>query len=182
MSDLAGMQPLVFSKVTMSADEYVAVNFRLWRQQPATRRNNWILLAALVLLTISLLVQLQQDGWKLTSWSALSFLAVGLLYALLRAWFVRWMLRRGYLKNTILKEPIDFTLTDEDIKGRSGLGQFTGKLANITRAVFVQPDWLLLYPTQAACYYLNLRQLQAPATAEAVEQVLAQHQIPVRRV
>ncbi|TGD82802.1 hypothetical protein [Hymenobacter wooponensis] len=182
MSDLAGMQSLVFSQVTMSADEYVAVNFRLWRQQPATRRNNWILIAALVLLSISLLAQLQQDGWQLTSWSAPSLLVVGLLYALLRTWFVRWMLRRGYQKNTVLKEPIDFTLTAEEIKGRSGLGQFSGKLATINRAVLVQPDWLLLYPNQAACYYLDLRRLQAPATLSAVEQLLAQHQVSLRRV
>ena len=182
MSDLAGMQPLVFSQVTMSADEYVAVNFRLWRQQPATRRNNWILLAALVLLGSSLVLQLQQDNWHVTSWSAPSFLAVGLLYALLRSWLVRWMLRRGYQKNTVLKEPIDFTLTNAEILGRSGLGQFSGKLANITRAVLVQPHWLLLYPNQAACYYLDLRQLQAPGTLAAIEQLLGQHQISVRRV
>jgi hypothetical protein len=181
MNDLAGMQPLVFSQVTMSADEYVAVNFRLWRQQPATRRNNWILLAALVLLSVSLLAQLQQDGWQLISWSAPSFLAVGLLYALLRTWFVRWMLRRGYRKNTVLKEPVDFTLTSEEIKGRSGLGQFTRKVANINQAVLVKPDWLLLYPNQAACYYLDLRRLQAPATLLTVEQLLAQHQLSLRR-
>lgn len=140
------MQPLLFSQVTMSADEYVAVNYTLWRQRPATRRNNWILIVALGLLGISLVLQLRQDGWQVTSWSAPSFLVVGLLYGLLRAWLVRRMLRRGYQQNKVLQEPVDFTLTPEEIIGRSGLGQFSGKLASISRAVLVQPDWLLLYP------------------------------------
>jgi hypothetical protein len=182
MSDLALMQPLLFSQVTMSADEYVAVNFRLWRAQPSTRRNNWVLGAALALLSISLLLTLQQDHWQITSWSAPSFLAVGVLYALLRAWLVRWMLRKGYAKNTVLQEPIDFTLSPDEILGRSGLGQFTGKWTNISRAVLVQPHWLLLYPNEAACYYLDMRCLQAPATLQEVEHLLAHHQIPLKRV
>jgi hypothetical protein len=176
------MQPLLFSQVTMTADEYVAVNFRLWCAQASTRRNNWILAAAIVLLSISLVLNLQQDNWQLTSWSAPSFLAVGVLYALLRAWLVRWMLRRGYAKNTALQQPVDFTLTPDEIKLQSGLGQFSGRWASIKRAVLVAPDWLLLYPNEAACYYLDLRQLQAPATFADVEQLLAQHQLAVRRV
>ncbi|TGE08086.1 hypothetical protein [Hymenobacter fodinae] len=182
MSDLAGMQPLVFSQITMSADEYVAVNFRLWRQQPATRRNNWLLLIGLGLLSFSLFVRVSQQNGQFTAWSTPVFLLVGLLYALLRPVLVRWTLRRGYSKNAVLNEPVDFILTTDEIIGRSELGQFSGKWATIRRAVLVQPDWLLLYPTEAACYYLDVRRLQAPATFPDVERLLAQHQIPLRRV
>lgn len=176
------MEPAFFSQVTMTADEYVAVNFRLWRRQPATRRNHWILLVALLCLAFSLLVNLRQANWQITSWSTPAFLAVGLLYALLRPWLVRRMLRQGYAKNTVLQEPVDYTLSADEIRGRSGLGQFSGKWTDIRRAVLVQPDWLLLYPNEAACYYLDLRQLQAPTLPSHLEELLAAHKSKVRRV
>ena len=173
--------PYHLPAVRLSADEFVAVNFRLWRARPGTRRNHWLLGAALALLTISVGLDFGQHG-RLTSPFTLVFLGVGVAYGLLRFGLVRWQLRRGYQRQAALQQPIDFTLTDTEIIGRSVLGRFSGQWQLIRRAVWVGTDWLLLYPTEAACYYLDLRRLQAPAAPADVAQLLERHSIRQQRV
>ncbi|RFP65200.1 hypothetical protein D0N36_10060 [Hymenobacter lapidiphilus] len=165
----------------LSADEFVAVNFRLWRARPATRRLYWLLGAALLLLNLSVGLDLWQNG-RLGSPFTLVFLGVGVAYGLLRLALVRWQLRRGYQRQQALQQPVDFTLTATEIIGRSALGKFPGQWKLIRRAVWVGPDWLLLYPTAAACYYLDMRCLQAPATAADVARLLERHQIRQQRI
>lgn len=173
--------PIVLPGVQLSADEFVAVNFRLWKARPATRRNHWLLGAAVALLAVSVGLEVYQHG-GVQNWSGVAFLAVAVLYGLLRMALVRYQLRRGYARNTALQHPIDFTLTDTEITGRSSLGQFSGQWSLIRRAVWVRPDWLLLYPTEAACYYLDMRRLQAPATTSDVARLLTHHQILQQQV
>lgn len=168
--------PILLTGVQLTADEFVAVNFRLWRARPRTRLNHWILGAAVVLLGVSVGLDVYSNG-RLTQPSTLVLLAVAVLYATLRFGLVRYQLRRGYARNQALQQLTDFTLTNTEIIGRNTLGQFSGKWALIRRAVWVQPHWLLLYPTEAACYYLDLRRLQAPATAADVAVLLERHQI-----
>lgn len=174
------MPPIHFSRVTMSLDEFVAVNFRLWRAAPATRRNHWILRIALILLTASLVIELMDTRGRITTWSTPVLLAVGVAYGLLRAALVRRQLRRGYAQNPVLQQPADFTLTDEALQGSIPSGQFRTPWNTLRRAIRVGPDWLLLYPTQAACYYLDLRRLEAPATPAAVEALLARQGVALR--
>ncbi|RSK48259.1 hypothetical protein [Hymenobacter rigui] len=167
---------LTLTGVQLTADEFVAVNFRLWRARPRTRLNHWILGAAVLLLAVSVGLDGYANG-RLTQPATLVPLAVGVLYACLRFGLVRYQLRRGYARNQALQQPTDFTLTNTEIIGRNTLGQFSGKWTLIRQAVWVQPHWLLLYPTEAACYYLDLRRLQAPATAADVAALLERHQI-----
>ena len=174
-------QPYLLPAVRMSADEFVAVNFRLWRARPATRRNHWLLGAGILLLGISIGLDVWQNG-RPERTSTFVFLGVAVLYGLARFGLVRWQLRRGYARNATLQQPIDFRLTSAEIIGRSTLGQFSGKWTRIRRAVWVGTDWLLLYPTEAACYYLDLRRLQAPATPADLAQLLERHQIRQQRV
>ena len=48
--------------VHMTADDYVAVNFRLWRARPRTRFNHWLLAAAVLLLGVSVGLEVWQYG------------------------------------------------------------------------------------------------------------------------
>lgn len=177
------MQPIVFAPVTLSKEEYVTVNYLLWRSLPRTRRNNWILGVALLLLAISFGISWYQAKGYPPQGSGLWLLLVGLLYGLGRSQLTRWLLGRGYAQNqAVLATPTGFTLTAEEIRGESALGQFSGKWTLIRRAVWVESNWLLLYPTETACYYLDLRQLRAPATPSDLEQLLRANQIPQRRV
>ncbi|UOR05992.1 hypothetical protein MUN82_02550 [Hymenobacter aerilatus] len=176
------MPTICFSSVTMSADEFVAVNFRLWRAAPATRRNHWILGVGLALLTVSLVLELLDTQGHITTWSTPVLLVVGVAYGLLRAALVRRQLRRGYQQNTVLQQPADFILTDKELQGNSPTGTFRTPWSTLQRAIRVGPNWLLLYPTHAACYYLDLRRLVLPATPTAVEALLAQHSVPVRQL
>lgn len=173
--------PLLLSGVQLSADEFVAVNFRLWRARPRTRLNHWILGAAVVLLGVSVGLDVYSNG-RLAQPSTAVLLGVAVLYAVLRFGLVRYQLRRGYAKNTAAHHPTSFTLAQSEIIGRSTLGQFSGKWQLIRRTVWVQPHWLLLYPTEAACYYLDLRKLEAPATPADVAALLEHHQIPQQRL
>ncbi|MCA8829140.1 hypothetical protein [Hymenobacter pini] len=169
--------PLILSGVQLSADEFVAVNFRLWRARPRTRLNHWILGAAVMLLGVSVGLDVYSNS-HLAQPSTAVLLGVAVLYAALRFGLVRYQLRRGYAKNTAAHHPTSFTLTQSEIIGRSTLGQFSGKWQVIRRAVWVQPHWLLLYPTEAACYYLDLRKLEAPAIPADVAALLEHHRIP----
>ena len=173
--------PYSLPAVRLSANDYVAVNFRLWRARSATRRNHWLLGAAILLLSISIGLDLWPDG-RLERTSTFIFLAIAVAYGLARFGLVRYQLRRGYARNAVLQQPIDFRLTNAEIIGRSKLGQFSGKWPRIRRAVWVGPDWLLLYPIETACYYLDLRRLQAPATPADLARLLEQHQIRQQRV
>lgn len=181
MPDTPNPPPYHLPAVHLSADDYVALNFRLWRARPATRRNHWLLAAALLLLTVSVGLDVWQHG-RLTSTFTPLFLGVGVGYGLLRFGLVRWQLRRGYQQQAALQHPINFTLTDTEIIGQSMQGKFAGLWTDIRRAVWVGSDWLLLYPTETACYYLDLRRLPAPATAADVARLLARHQIRQQRV
>ncbi|AMJ66174.1 hypothetical protein [Hymenobacter sp. PAMC 26628] len=171
--------PAQVSGVLASADEYVAVNLRLWWHSPATRRNHWLLGVALALLAVSVGGQLlgrAPDG--AFAWSSPVLLAVGLAYGAARPLLVRRLLRRTYNGSEAMHTPIDYELTAAALCGRSALGHFEVPWASLRRAVWVRPDWLLLYPTEAACYYLDLRRLPAATPPTAVAALLTQHQVP----
>ncbi|MBT9394336.1 hypothetical protein KLP40_14290 [Hymenobacter sp. NST-14] len=166
--------------VHMSADDYVAVNFRLWQARPRTRFNHWLLAAAGLLLGVSVGLEVWEFGRPQTI-STLVFLAVAVLYGLFRFALARYQLRRGYARQTAVQQPTDFTLTATEIIGRNALGQFSGPWKRIRRAVWAGPDWLLLYPSETACYYLDLRRLRPPATPADLAALLEHHRIPQQR-
>lgn len=164
--------------VRPTAGEYVAVNFRLWWRAAATRRNHWLLGLALALLAASVALQLRGRASNGSfAWSSPVLLAVGLAYGALRPLLVRRLLRRTYRRSEAMQVPIDYELTAEEIRGRSALGHFAVPWPALRRAVWVRPDWLLLYPTDAACYYLDLRRLPAGFSVGDTAQLLAQHRV-----
>jgi hypothetical protein len=165
----------------MTADEFVAVNFRLWLRQPATRRNHWILGAALVLLSVSVGLDILQAG-RVSSWSNLIFLAVGVLYSLLRMSLVRYQLRRGYSRNPVLREPVSFSFAADRLRGHGAAGRYEVRWDKLRRVVWVRPYWLLLYPNETGCFYVDLRQLQAPATPHDLVAVLRNQHVLVREL
>lgn len=165
--------------VLISVDEYVAVNFRLWWRAPATRRNHWLLGLALVLLAASVGAQLlgrAPDG--AFAWSSPVLLAVGLAYGAARPLLVLRLLRRTYLGSEAMHTPVDYELTAAALCGRSELGRFEVPWTSLRQATWVRPDWLLLYPAEAACYYLDLRRLPATTPPTAVAALLTQHRVP----
>jgi len=171
--------PVAVPGVRLSAGEYVAVNFRLWWHAAATRRNHWLLGLALALLAASVAMQLRgraPDG--AFAWSSPVLLAVGLAYGALRPLLVRRLLRRTYQGSDAMQTPIDYELTAEELRGHSALGHFAVPWPALRRARWVRPDWLLLYPTDAACYYLDLRRLPAAFPADELARLLARHQVP----
>lgn len=171
--------PVEVLGVRLSAGEYVAVNFRLWWRSAATRRNHWLLALALALLAASVAMQLRgraPDGTF--AWSSPVLLAVGLAYGVLRPLLVRRLLRRTYQRSAAMQTPIDYELTAEEIRGHSTLGHFAVPWAALRRAVWVRPDWLLLYPTDAACYYLDVRRFPTTFSADDMAQLLARYRVP----
>ena len=169
--------------VLISADEYVAVNFRLWRRAPATRRNHWLLGVALVLLAASVGAQLlgrAPDG--AFAWSSPVLLAVGLAYGALRPLLVLRLLRRTYNGSKAMHTPIDYELTAAALCGQSALGRFEVPWTSLRQATWAQPDWLLLYPVETACYYLDLRRLPAPTAPADVAALLVEHRVPQAKV
>jgi hypothetical protein len=165
----------------MTADEFVAVNFRLWLRQPATRRNHWILSAALVLLSVSVGLDILQAG-RVSSWSTMIFLAVGVLYGLLRMSLVRYQLRRGYSRNPALREPVSFSFAADRLRGHGAADRHEVRWDKLRRAIWVRPHWLLLYPNETGCFYVDLRQLQAPATPDDVVALLRNQHVLVREL
>lgn len=162
----------------MTADEFVAVNFQLWQKRPRTKLNHWLLGLALLLLGVSVALEVVRTG-RISNWSTVAVLAVGVLYGLLRMQLVRYQLRRGYDKNTVLRVPVDFTFDAEMLRGQSTDGRFEARWRTLRRAVWVQPNWLLLYPTEAACYYVDLRRVQAPGTPEQLLVLLKEANVPI---
>lgn len=176
------MPPFFFSGSAPTAGEYVALNYRIWRQRPRTRFNDWVLGLALGLLATSVGLQVARTG---TLWPAsppLVLLALGVAYALGRGPLVRRQLRRLYARNPALHAPATYVLGPDTLGGRSELGQFESRWSAIRRAVRVGPHWLLLYPTESACYYLDLRRLQLPATAADVQALLGRQAVPWREL
>ncbi len=173
--------PLLAPGVVMTADEFVAVNFRLWRKQRRTLFNYLLLGAALALLGMSVALDIAANK-QVTNWGTASVLVVGLLYGLLRMQLVRYQLRRGYAKNTGLREPTNFTFDTQMLWGQSTNSHFEAPWSIMRRAAWVQPNWLLLYPTETACYYVDLRRLQAPSTPEQLLALVREAGIAVRKV
>jgi len=165
----------------MTADEFVAVNFRLWQKRTRTRFNHWLLGLALLLFGLSVSSDFARTGY-ISNWGTVAVLAVGALYAFFRVQLVRYQLRRGYSKNTGLRVPTDFTFDTEMLRGQSADGRFEARWRTLRRAVWVQPNWLLLYPTEAACYYVDLRQAQAPGTAEQLLALVQDMGVHVQKV
>ncbi len=167
--------------VTLTADEYVAVNYRLWRSRPRTYFNHWLLAAAVGLLAVSVGLDVARTG-GISNASSAVLLAVALFYALVRMQLVRYQLRRGYAQNVAVHTPIHFELDADGLRGASELGRFEARWRTVRRAVLVRPHWLLLYPVASACYYVDLRRVQAPATVAEVLALLREHSIPMPEV
>ncbi|SHL47852.1 hypothetical protein SAMN02746009_02806 [Hymenobacter psychrotolerans DSM 18569] len=161
----------------MTSADFIAVNFRMWQRQRRTRFNHWLLGAALLLLAASVALDVMQNG-QLTNQGTVVVLAVGLLYGLLRAGLVRYQLRRGFARNPVAQQPIDFALDADQLRGNSASGSFGVRWNQLQRAIRVG-DWLLLYRSEAACYYLDLRRLQAPATPADALALLREQQVSV---
>ncbi|UOQ74605.1 hypothetical protein [Hymenobacter cellulosilyticus] len=173
------MHSITFLPVTLSENDYLTINYGLWNKRLGTRRSNWLLGGGLTLLAIGFVLTLHQNHWRLSSWTTPVLLMVGFLFLVGRASVVRWLMRRGYKKShAALSRPTVYTLTPDEFQGQSELVQFSLQWSAIKKAVWVQPHWLLLYPTEVACYYLDLRCLPAPATTADIRQILAAHQIP----
>ena len=173
------MTPLPFPHVLMTADEYVAVNYYLWNRQPTTRRNRWLLVVALALLIVSAGLQLWRNQFRgFSSWWVPASLVVGVLYGVGRDALTRYFLRRGYAQNAALHQPVDYELAADGLRSRTAAGSYLAPWSALRRAVRVG-DWLLLYPTAAACYYLDLRRLATPATAAQVVAALRRQGVAV---
>ncbi|GGF19484.1 hypothetical protein [Hymenobacter cavernae] len=167
--------------VTMTADEYVAVNYQLWGRQPRTRRVTWLLYVSILLLTISFGLGIWQWAHHPATevfWGFLPAWGLALVYAWWRSWQVKRQFRQGYTKNTALQQPIDYQFSDENIISRSAAGEFVIRWQKLRYAVHVG-DWLLLYPQQLACYYVDLRRLVAPATPDSLEDLLDEKDVAV---
>jgi len=167
--------------VTMTAAEYVAVNYQLWSQQPRTRRVTWLLYVSILLLTISFglgIWQWVRNPGSDIFWGFLPAWGLALVYAWWRSWRVKRQLRQGYTKNTALQQPIDYQFNTDNITSRSEAGEFVTRWEKLRYAVHVG-DWLLLYPQQMACYYVDLRRLVAPATPENLEELLDEKDVAV---
>jgi len=177
-SSMATTSPLLAPGVTMTADEFVAVNFQLWLRQPASRRNHWILGTALMLLAVGVGLDIIRTG-HISSWNTPAFLGVGVLYGLLRTSLVRYQLRRGYSRNSALREPISFSFDANMLRGHGATGRFGISWNKVRRAVWVRPNWLLLYPDETGCFYVDLRQLQVPATPDGLLTLVRDQQISV---
>jgi hypothetical protein len=93
----------------MTADEFVAVNFQLWKKRPRTLFNHLLLGMAILLLSVGVYRDVTRFK-QVTEWGSVVFLLVAILYAGVRMAVVRYELRRGYTKNTGLHQPITFTL------------------------------------------------------------------------
>ncbi|MCB2377706.1 hypothetical protein LGH70_08945 [Hymenobacter sp. BT635] len=177
------MHSITLLPVSLSKADYVAINHRMWNQRLGTRRSNWLLVGALALLTIGTVYTLVRNSGQLTSWTNPALLLVGIVFLVGRAQFVRWLMRRGYEKSRAqLSRSIVYTLRPNELRGQSELVQFSVQWSAIKKAAWVKPHWLLLYPSEAACYYLDLRCLPAAATAADIEQILAAQQIPQQQV
>lgn len=172
---------ILVPSVRLTADEYVAVNYRLWRRQPRTYFNHWLLAAAVLLLATSVATDVARTG-GISNWSSAAFLGMAVVYALVRMQLVRYQLRRGYAKNVAVHAPIDFAFDADGLRGTSEAGRFEGRWRAVRRAVLVRPHWLLLYPVESACYYVDLRQVQAPGTAAEVLALLREQGIPLREI
>ena len=165
----------------MTADDYVAVNYQLWRRQPRTRRVTWLLTVAILLLTISFGLGVWQWLRNPTTdvfWGFLPAWALALVYAWWRSWQVKRQLRQGYTQNTALREPIDYLFNEESITSRSAAGEFIIRWQKLRYAVHVG-NWLLLYPQQAACYYIDLRRLVEPSKPRDLEKLLDEKGVAV---
>lgn len=165
----------------MTADEFVAVNFRLWKKRPRTLFNHLLLGMAILLLSVGVYRDVTRFK-QVTEWGSVVFLLVAILYAGVRMAIVRYELRRGYTKNTGLHQPITFTFGADTLSGNSASGHFEARWNTIRRAVWVKPNWLLLYPTEAACYYVDLRRVQTPDAPEQLLALVREAEIAVREV
>jgi hypothetical protein len=165
----------------MTADEYVTVNYQLWGRQPRTRRVTWLLFVSIALLTISFglgIWQRLRNPETDIFWGFLPAWGLALAYAWWRQWQVKRGLRQGYAKNTALRQPVDYLFDTGAIIGRSAAGEFSIRWQTLHHAVRVN-DWLLLYPKQLACYYVDLRRLIAPATTDSLLELLDEKEIVV---
>lgn len=167
----------------MPAAEFVAVNYRLWQQAPATRRTTWLVRLAFLMLSVSLLLNLyqhQQTGTPLAQTTPV-FLGVALLYAWWRPWQVKRLLRQGYRANPVLQQPTTYHFDAAGFAGESPAGRFAARWDTIRRVVRVG-DWLLLYPSATACNYVDLRRIVAPGTPAELVRLLAARSIAVQQL
>jgi len=165
----------------MTADEYVAINYQLWSRQPRTRRVTWLLYVSILLLTISFglgIWQWVRHPATEVFWGFLPAWGLALVYAWWRQWNTKRRLRQGYVQNTALHKPVDYMFDTDAIISRSAAGQFIIRWQTLRHAVYVG-DWLLLYPRQLACYYVDLRRLVAPATPDDLEDLLDEKEVAV---
>ena len=171
--------PLHLPHVQLTADDYVALNFRLWQARLATRRTFWLLGAAAVLLLVSVGLDVARHG-TVSNRATLAFLAVAGLYVLFRRQLTRYLLRRGFRP----QPPVGYTLTPTEIQVRSGQRQSLLSWEQLREAVWVGANWLLLLPQAPAgsCYYLDVRRLEAPAAAADVAALLTQRGVPQHRL
>lgn len=168
--------PITLSATSLTTDDYVAVNFRLWQVQAATRGIRWRLGLLILLLSLSIGLDFLQNG-RLDYVFVVIILGVLVVCVVFLPLLTRYQLRRGYARNPLPIPGMSYLLTDAEVMQQSPLGDFSVPWPKIQRAVWVGTDWLLLYPNEVGSYYLDMRCLQPPATAADVAALLTRHGI-----
>ncbi|MDU0371777.1 hypothetical protein ACFPAF_15345 [Hymenobacter endophyticus] len=168
--------PITLSATSLTTDDYVALNFRLWQLQPATRGIKWRLGLLILLLSLSVGLDVLQNG-RLEHVFVVIFLGVLVVCAFSLPLLTRYQLRRGYARNPMPAPSISYLLTDTEVIQQSPLGTFPVQWPKIQRAMWVGHNWLLLYPNELGSYYLDMRRLQPPATPAEVAALLTRHNI-----
>lgn len=162
--------PLVIDGTTLTADEFVALQYGLWRKRPRTRLAGWLLLLWVSAMSY-FVVRDYLTYHQLTDYFTPTILAVGIVAAFLRGWLVRWQLRRYYARTPALGSPARFELSEAGLRGQGRLSRTETQWAGIVQAQVVG-HWLLLYITEATYHCLDLRRLQPPATEADVRALL----------
>ena len=163
--------PLVIDGTFLSEAEFVALQYRLWRQRPRTRLAGWLLTLWLAAMSY-FVVRDWLTYHALTDYYTAALLVFGIAAAFARGPLVRRQLRRYYVRTPGLASPARFELRAEGLSGQGRLSTIETQWAGIMQARVVG-HWLLLYVTEATYHCLDLRRLQAPATEADVRALLA---------
>ena len=170
--------PLVVEGSTISADEFVALQYRLWRQQQRIRLNGWII-GGWVLLMAGFLVRDLVAYGGLAEYYTPAAIAFGVVALLVRGPLARRQFRRYYARTPALASATRFELSPEGLRGQGQLSSMQNRWASFTQARLLG-SWLLLYVSEASYYYLDLRRLLPPATPADVLALLRAQGVAVR--
>ncbi|GGF19480.1 hypothetical protein [Hymenobacter cavernae] len=174
--------PIEIPAVEVAKDEYVRVAKQRWYQQPQNRRSLWTLSLGAAFWLYILYAEWLKSPDRLSTWLVIALVVVVGLLFYLGYWRPRQVVKhftKAYAETPSISLPTDYTFGISSVRSINSRSSAEVQYELFSHVERIE-NWLILFTTPAIGYFIDLRRISAPATANDLIRLLREKGLKVK--